>query len=486
MKSNLKTLTLFASVLLFACSPQHDDDHAGDDHASESGGEHDDHGDDHDDEGGDGHDDHGGHDEHEGEEGHVELTQEQYDTAGIETTAARSGQASEMITLAGSIISNANTTRHATPRVSGQLTQVLKNLGDSVQVGEVLCTFDSVELGEAVAAYLQERAQAAAATETLNREKDLFKGRISALIELTDGAIAIHQSIYNREEDLQKKAISTVRPLLEARKALELTKLAKNQQLTELRAARDTRVMNLEVAVLVEEIARTAARNRLLALGIPDATIEGLSAESPLLTGTYELRATGAGIITSRHATSGEFVAAGSQVFVIENPETLWFQASAFENQLRWIRNGQAADIELDAFPDAEIEATIELVDYTLDTASRSVGLRIVLANSIPGSTQALPLRPGMFGRAQISTSSHSAAVMIPESALIHDDAGDSVFVQEEPLGFEKRPVTIKRAGYGMVEVLSGLEAGEMVAIKGNFLLKSAERQGELGAGHSH
>ena len=45
---------------------------------------------------------------------------------------------------------------------------------------------------------------------------------------------------------------------------------------------------------------------------------------------------------------------------------------------------------------------------------------------------------------------------------------------------------TTKHVAGGLVEVLDGLEAGEMVAVTGNFFLKSAERQAELGGGHSH
>ena len=68
----------------------------------------------------------------------------------------------------------------------------------------------------------------------------------------------------------------------------------------------------------------------------------------------------------------------------------------------------------------------------------------------------------------------------------MHDDEGDYVFVQVEPFAFERRDVAVKPVAGDMVEVTSGLEAGEKVAVSGTFLLKSAERQGELGGGHSH
>ncbi|MFT7485981.1 MAG: cobalt-zinc-cadmium efflux system membrane fusion protein, partial [Candidatus Paceibacteria bacterium] len=97
-----------------------------------------------------------------------------------------------------------------------------------------------------------------------------------------------------------------------------------------------------------------------------------------------------------------------------------------------------------------------------------------------------LPLRPGMFGRVELFSSARQVPVVVPERALVHDNGGDAVFVQVEPLGFELRDVQTRHAAGGVVEITSGLKAGERVVVEGTFLLKSAERQGELGGGHNH
>ena len=71
---------------------------------------------------------------------------------------------------------------------------------------------------------------------------------------------------------------------------------------------------------------------------------------------------------------------------------------------------------------------------------------------------------------------------------LIHGQARVKInsFVQVEPFAFERRNVSVKPVAGDMVEVTSGLVAGEKVAVSGTFLLKSAERQAELGGGHGH
>lgn len=453
--------------LLLGCSSGGEDDHSG--HGHEGEGEHSD-------EGG-----------HEGEEGHVELTEQQFRSAGIEVAPVVPGRVSEALTLPGTVAPNADAVLHVTPRVSGQVRSVSKHLGEEVRPGEVLCVIDSVELGDAVADYMRDRELVRAAEETLARERELYVERLTALSTVLDGAVEIQERIYKREEELQKKAVSTVRPLLEADKAFQLSKLERDKQLTELRAERDSRLLELEVDLRTKRIDLAAAANQLRTLGLGSEEVEALDESSPLLSGEYRVHATGPGIVVNRHVSTGEFVEAGAKLYIIENLASVWFVASAFEEQLQSVRSGQPAYVALDAFPGTTLSGAVSFLDYHVDPTSRSVGVRITLDNEqLESWPEELPLRPGMFGRAELETTARQAALVLPEAALVHDDDGDYVFVQVEPLGFERRSVAVNPVAGDMVEVTSGLVAGEMVAVSGTFLLKSAERQGELGGGHSH
>lgn len=471
--------TISLAVLL-GCSPE-PDGHDGHDHEAEDGGhaseqaEHP--------EAANDSEPHG--EEH--EEGHVELTARQFESAGIEVAPVVSSKVSESLMLTGSITGNADTVQHVTPRVSGRVGKVLKGLGERVEKGELLCVIDSVELGEAVADYLRDRAMLEAATATLESARALFERRVTALAEVLDGAVAVQERIHAREQELQQKAVSTIRPLLEAEKALQLAKLDKDGKTTELTAERDSRLLELEVALRSRRIDLTAAANRLRALGISSKELEALGDDSPLLSGTLGIRASGDGVVVSRHVSNGEFIEAGSTLYVVEDLSDVWFIASAFEAQMRSLRIGQAASVSLDAFPSVSLSAVVSFIDYQIDPVSRSVGVRILLKNEpIDGWNGELPLRPGMFGRAELETTSRQAGAVLPESALVHEDAGDYVFVQVEPFAFERRDVEAIPVAGGLVEIVSGLKAGESVAVSGTFLLKSAERQAELGGGHSH
>jgi cobalt-zinc-cadmium efflux system membrane fusion protein len=459
----------FVLALLFGCSADGEDGHEGHDHGAEEAGAHSDEG------------------EHGEEESHVELTEQQFRSAGIEVVEVKPGRVSEALTLPGTVSPNADAVLHVTPRVSGQVRSVAKRLGEEVAAGEVLCVIDSVELGDAVADYMRDRELVSAAEETLAQERELYTGRLSALRTVLDGAVEIQERIFKREEELQKKAVSTMRPLLEADRAYQLSQLERDKQLTELEAERDTRLLELEVGLRSRRISLTASANRLQAMGLEREAIEGLGESSALLSGEYPIRASGSGVVVERHISSGEFVEAGERLYIIEDLSSVWFIASAAEGQLQSVRRGQPAYVTLDAFSGTTLTGAVSFLDYHVDPTSRSVGVRVTLDNEqLEGWPEGLPLRPGMFGRAELETASRQASLVLPEAALVHEDAGEYVFVQVEPFAFERRDIEAKVVAGGMAEVTSGLREGEKVAISGTFLLKSAERQGELGGGHSH
>lgn len=420
-------------------------------------------------------------------EEHIELTQDQFTSAKIAVTDAGPARVFEVLMLTGSVEPNADTVLHVTPRVSGQVREVFKHLGEAVKEGDPLCVLDSVALASAAADYLSDKAMLAAAEETHEREASLYEGRLTSLTSVLDSAITVQQGIYDREKDLQEKQVSTIRPFLEADKALELAKLDKKTQLTDLTAERDARLLALDVDRRAKRIALVGATNALRSLGIDDKTIETLNDESTLVSGEYRIDATRAGIVVSRHLSPGEFVDAGGKLFVINDLSTVWFVASAFESQLRAVRDGQPVTVQLDAFPGVPLPGTVSFVDYEVNRTSRSIGVRIELGNKrIDSWPKDHPLRPGMFGRAALETTSRQAKVVLPERAIVHDDDETYVFVQVEPLAFARRNVRVKLVAGDKVEVVSGLDGGEKVAVEGTFFLKSVERQAELGGGHGH
>jgi cobalt-zinc-cadmium efflux system membrane fusion protein len=92
-----------------------------------------------------------------------------------------------------------------------------------------------------------------------------------------------------------------------------------------------------------------------------------------------------------------------------------------------------------------------------------------------------------MFARVDLrstETETHTA-LAVPRAAVQRDGEESIVFVRTTPGRFERREVVLGRVTGELVEIVSGLAAGEEVVVEGAFLLRSQARADQLG-GHHH
>jgi cobalt-zinc-cadmium efflux system membrane fusion protein len=192
----------------------------------------------------------------------------------------------------------------------------------------------------------------------------------------------------------------------------------------------------------------------------------------------YTLKTRIAGTVISKHITLGEAVDRESTPFVIADLSTVWLDIHVFQRDLGQVTAGQRVTII--AGPDrAEAEAVIHYVAPVVDESTRTSIARAVLDNS-DGRW-----RPGMFVTVLVETGTRQAPVTVPESALFTLD-GESVVFTADAHGFEVREVETGDRGDGHVEILAGLQAEEVVVVKGGFTLKAELEKSSFGHGHNH
>lgn len=427
---------------------------------------------------GDGHEDH----DHDHDHGHapagessdtVRLTRAQVEASGVRVTAAGVGSAAAMLRLTAVVGPDLDAQLHVTPKVPGVVRSVEKQLGQRVARGDVLCTLDSVELGEAVAEWIKVRTLLAAQRKVLEQETALL-GR----------QVELARTVLEREESLRSREIGTVRTYYQAEQGLAQAQLERDRRLLELGATLE----QLEVGV-------AAARSRLEVLGLSDEELAELSKEGARVgadMGRVLVRAAAPGIVVQRHVTLGELVETSDVLFEVQDLSRVWVEARVFEKDLRHVRTGQKACVKLDALPGACFDARVALVGAALDRQSRAAVVRVEVENPDAAGPwpEPFPIRPGMFGSVELVLEERQAAIVLDESAVVHEGASTWVFVREaedaEGVTFRRREVQVRDAGLGRVEVLSGIEPGAAVATSGLFTLKSVARRGELGGGHSH
>ena len=135
----------------------------------------------------------------------------------------------------------------------------------------------------------------------------------------------------------------------------------------------------------------------------------------------------------------------------------------------RWSHEGGHASITLPSV-DTPLEGRVESIGTVVATGLRAAPVRIVLESPVP------PLRPGMYGRAELQAFDGDLTVPT-ESILIKDGKESVVYVQKDELTFERRTVTVGQHVGGRIQIVSGLAPGDRVVVRGTLLLDGAAEQ---------
>ena len=175
------------------------------------------------------------------------------------------------------------------------------------------------------------------------------------------------------------------------------------------------------------------------------------------------------GYVVALSVVRGDRVDPDRELFEVADLSRVWAVADVYERDLVRVKAGLGALLTLDAYPGKRFEGRIEYVYPRLDPETRTLPVRVALAN--PHGA----LKPGLFGTVEIRLPVKSG-VTVPAEAVI--DTGDRryVFVEATPGRFEPRVVVTGERSGERVEVLQGVSPGERVASSGNFFIDSESR----------
>ena len=118
------------------------------------------------------------------------------------------------------------------------------------------------------------------------------------------------------------------------------------------------------------------------------------------------------GIVIHKNAKEGMYVQTGSRIYTIADFSGVWVLLDAYESDLVWLRYGQAVEFTAESYPGEVFKGTIAFIDPVLNQATRTVKVRVNVANP------ELKLKPGMFLRAVARANvASSGKVMNPDLA---------------------------------------------------------------------
>lgn len=225
-------------------------------------------------------------------------------------------------------------------------------------------------------------------------------------------------------------------------------------------AKKEVEVAQADWATSRAESERATAR--LKNLGVSTAANDNFALRSPI-----------AGMVVDRKINPGSEVRPDlpDPLFIVTDPSSLWASIDLPERELSRISQGQKLSVQVDAYPDEVFNGEVKTIGVMVDPTTRRIPVRCV----VEGKGK---LKPEMYARITPLDSSQHRVIRLPNSALITEGLYSYVFVEERPLHFKKRKVTldVQRREYATVK--EGLKPGDRVVVGGAILLNS-----ELSAG---
>ncbi|QWD67823.1 efflux RND transporter periplasmic adaptor subunit [Polynucleobacter sp. VK25] len=300
--------------------------------------------------------------------------------------------------------------------VTGRVSDILAVPGQMVKQGDVLAKITSTELTQSQLAYLKAKSASQLADQAANRAKILYKEDVIALAELQ-----------RREAEASSAK-------------------------AEFRAAND----------------------QLRVQGMDQTSIDRL-AKSGVIESINNVIATIPGEIVERKINKGQVVQPADALFTVADLSTLWAISEVPESNSYLMHKGQKASLIIPALRNQEIEGVVAHVDSIVNPQTRTVVVRMELANK-EGE-----IKPGMLATMLIESQPVDKLV-VPLGAIVREDNHDHVFIRLDDDTYRMVPVKLGPEGKGFRPVISGLKEGQEIATEGAYHLNT-ERKRQLSGG---
>jgi RND family efflux transporter MFP subunit len=319
------------------------------------------------------------------------------ETAQAQVVESRQQQTPVMVRATGTL--HAHESAVISAQVMGRVEQVLVHEGDTVRAGQTLAVLDDATLRAAA-----DQAQAA--------------------VNAAENQRAAAQS----DADLAQSTLARY-------KQLQAQKSVSPQEMDEVTRRAE------------------AAAQRVAALRAQDNAAKAQASSAHTMLSYARVRAPFAGVVTARMADPGTLASPGVPLLQVDQAGPLQLQVTVDESVIGLVRRGMTIPVTIDGAEGANITGTVAEIVPAADPASHSFLVKI----NVPSSSK---LRAGMYGTAAIATGTHEA-IVVPRAAVVMRGSLACAYVLDSNGVASLRYLTLGATQGDLVEVLSGLSAGE-------------------------
>ena len=173
------------------------------------------------------------------------------------------------------------------------------------------------------------------------------------------------------------------------------------------------------------------------------------------------------GVVTARNYDVGDMCSVASPIFTVEQIIPVKLLVGISESDYSKVKKGDSVEIKADAVPDKTFYGKINRIYPTIDPATRTFTVEVVVQNNYR------TLRPGMFVRATVNFGTNNN-VVIPDVAVVKQQGSGERFVyvlnQDGTVTYQKVVLGVRMGAE--YEVLEGLEDGATIVTGGQIRLK--------------
>jgi RND family efflux transporter MFP subunit len=315
-------------------------------------------------------------------------------------------------------------------KVAGRLVTVAVDLGTHVRRGQVIAQLDKSDFALRI-------EQAEAALQQARARLGLGPGDSDSRLDLE-----------------QTSVVRQARAVLDEARLTRDRSLKLMEQDLIARAQVDTAVANLQVAEGRYQDAIEEVRNRQAILAQRRSELE--LARQQLADAALVSPIDGA--VSIRHASVGEYLAAGAPVATLVRIDPLRLRVAVPEREAAGVRQGQTVSLTVEG--DATVyRGRVVRLSPIVQEQNRTLTVEAEIPN--PGGV----LRPGAFAKAEIVVSASQPVIMVDASSIVTFAGLEKVIVVQGGKAVERRVQTGRRDGQ-RVEITDGLKPGEPIVLR--------------------
>jgi HlyD family secretion protein len=356
----------------------------------------------------------------------------------------------ERVTLPIAIAANGTVqpkqSTNVSPKTSGRLKSLTVDEGDAVQAGQILAYMDDSNLQGQL---LQAKGELAAAQANL--QKVVTGNRPQEIAQTTAQLKNAEATLRQAESDLQRN------------QQLYNVGAISAQALDTARTTRDTAQAGVEQAQQATALSQAGSRQE----DIDQARAQVTQAQGALETIQTQvddavIRAPFSGIVTTRYADPGDFVAPATSASDTSSASTYEVEANVAERDISKIKVGQPVTLKADAYADQTFTGKVAQIAAQATVTTNVTSFKVKV--SILSDSKRL-LRPGMNVDAEFQVGKLDDALAIPTVAIVRQQGGEGVLVKTATGRPRFTPIQTGVTVGNQTEVRSGLTGNEQILI---------------------